>query len=358
MVTMAANEERGAGNVEVAPGEAADVAPSLDPPVSEPIMPRRPCYRRILRRLAKSAAVVFIALTMLSVPYNAYTAGRVAPPPGLSYVMADGIRTRYEQWGTAGTPIVLVHGAFEDSDSWRDLATVLAADHRVYALDLTGSGYSARVAPYTTQHLAAQLTGLVTALSIDHPVLVAHSSGAAVAAEAVLESPQAYSALMFLDGDALPIPHPPGVTWILGPLRTSVLRLGLRSDWVIRSIYAAECGPTCPKLDAAGVEQFRRPYQVAGAEAGLWNMLDHIGGPGLPASRVAQLAQSCLPRAVTFGAEDSAFPADAPYSVAARIGAPAPTIIPGAHHLSLVSHPAAVAATVEALAARAAESAC
>ncbi|MFL6110128.1 MAG: alpha/beta fold hydrolase [Catenulispora sp.] len=355
---MAANEERGAGNTEAAPAEAVGVAPWPEPPAAEPLMARRPWYRRLLRRLAKAAAVVFTTLTLLSVPYNAYTATRVPPPPGLSYVMADGIRTRYEQWGTAGTPIVLVHGAFEDSDTWRDLATVLAADHRVYALDLTGSGYSARVAPYTTQHLAAQLTGLVTTLNIDHPVLVAHSSGAAVAAEAALESPHAFSGLMFLDGDALPIPHPPGVTWILGPLRTSALRLVLRSDWAIRSVYAAECGPACPKLDAAGVERFRRPYQVAGAEAGLWNTLDHIGGPGLPASRVAQLAQSCLPKAVTFGAEDSQFPADAPYSVAARIGAPAPTVIPGAHHLSLVSHPARVAATVEALAARAAESTC
>src|SRR3954471_17450432 len=122
----------------------------------------RPWYRRVLRRLAKAAALAFVTLTMLSVPYNAYTADRVSPPPGLSYVTADGIRTRYEQWGTTGSPIVLVHGAFEDSDTWRDLAAVLARNHRVYALDLTGSGYSARVAPYTPPHLAAQLTGLVT----------------------------------------------------------------------------------------------------------------------------------------------------------------------------------------------------
>jgi pimeloyl-ACP methyl ester carboxylesterase len=228
----------------------------------------------------------------------------------------------------------------------------IVADHRVYALDLTGAGYSARVGPYTTRHLAAQLTGLVTALGLDHPVLVAQSSGAAVAAEAVLESPHAYSGLMFLDGDGLPIPSP-GITWVLGPLRTSALRLVLRSDWAIRTIYASECGPTCPGLDAAGVERFRRPYQVAGAEQGLWDELDGVGGPGLPASRLAQLAHLCLPKAVNFGAQDSMFPADAPQSVAAMIGAPPPTTIPGAHHLSLISHPAAVVAAVEALVARA-----
>jgi pimeloyl-ACP methyl ester carboxylesterase len=334
-----ATDERDAAATEAEPRDVVD-------------LPRRPWHRRVLRRMAKTVAVVFVTLTMLSVPYNAYTAGTVAPPPGLTYITADGIHTRYETWGSGGSPIVLVHGAFEDSDTWQDLAALLAQDHRVYALDLTGSGYSQRVSPYTPQHMAAQLTGLVSALHIDHPILVAHSSGAAVAAEAVLESPQTYSGLMFLDGDGLPIPSP-GVTWVLGPLRTSVLRLVLRSDWGIRTIYASECGPACPRLDAAGVERFRRPYQVAGAEQGLWDTLDTVGGPGLPASRLAQLTKVCVPKAVTFGAQDSMFAANAPQSVAANIGAPAPTVIPGAHHLSLVSHPAQVAASVEALAARA-----
>ncbi|WP_344664369.1 alpha/beta hydrolase [Catenulispora yoronensis] len=279
----------------------------------------------------------------------------------MSYVSADGIRTRFEQWGGAGSPVVLVHGAFEDSDTWQPLATLLARDHRVYALDLTGSGYSARVGPYTTAHLAAQLTGLVAALGLDRPVLVAHSSGAAVAAEAVLESPHAFSGLMFLDGDALPIPHF-GASWALGPFRTSALRLALRSDWVIRTIYAAQCGPACPRLDAAGVDRFRRPYQQAGAEQGLWQMIDSVGGPGLPAARVAELAGLCLPKAVTFGREDDVFPADAPWTVAARIGAPASTVtvtvIDGAHHLSFISHPARVAEAVEGLVARAGAAGC
>jgi pimeloyl-ACP methyl ester carboxylesterase len=334
------------------PEAGSETDPEADREAATGLLPHRPWHRRVLRRLAKTVAVVFVTLTMLSVPYNAYTAGTVAPPPGLTYVTADGIHTRYEAWGTAGSAIVLVHGAFEDSDSWRDLATVLARDHRVYALDLTGSGYSQRASPYTPQHMAAQLTGLVAALGIDHPILVAHSSGAAVAAEAVLESPHTYGGLMFLDGDGLPIPSP-GVTWVLGPLRTSVLHLVLRSDWAIRTIYASECGPTCPRLDAAGVERFRRPYQVAGAEQGLWDTLDTVGGPGLPASRLAQLQQLCLPKAVAFGAQDTMFAAGAPEAVARNIGAPAPTRIQGAHHLSLVSHPAAVAASVEALAARA-----
>lgn len=365
----------------VALGEpVAPDAPAAPNEATVPLIPWRPRTRRTLRRLRRIAATAFIILTMLSVPYNAYTDETVAPPPNLTYVQADGIKTRYEQWGTTNaatnnenttntenaatenaadsTPIVLVHGAFEQSETWQPLAEQLAAHgHRVYALDLTGSGYSARVAPYSPQHLAAQLTGFVDALGIAKPVLVAHSSGAAVAAEAVLESPNRYGGLMFLDGDGLPIPHTSAVA-LLGPLRTSALRLGLRSDWFIRTIYAAQCGPSCPRLNAAGVERFRRPYQVSGAEAGLWTMLSTYGGPGLPASRLDQLPGVCLPKAVTFGAQDSVFTPDAPQSVATMIGAPAPTVIAGAHHLSLVSNPVEVAATVEALVGRAAAGAC
>ena len=43
------------------------------------------------------------------------------------------------------------------------------------------------------------------------------------------------------------------------------------------------------------------------------------------------------------------FSHSAPYEVARTIGAPSPTVIPGAHHLSLVSHPDQVAAAIAGL---------
>ena len=68
---------------------------------------------------------------------------------GLTYLQTGDIRTRYRQWGTTGTPIVLVHGFIESADTWQPTASRLAAaGHRVYALDLDGWGYSQRVAPF------------------------------------------------------------------------------------------------------------------------------------------------------------------------------------------------------------------
>ncbi|WP_221268216.1 alpha/beta fold hydrolase [Streptomyces sp. TLI_185] len=318
--------------------------------------PRRARLRRWLRRIALACTVLLAVVTTASLAYNAFTARRAAPPRGLRYVQAADVRTRYQTWGTTGSPVVLVHGAFEQVDTWARLAPLLARDHRVFALDLTGDGYSERRGPYTVSHFTRQLLGFLSAMHLggpgERPLLVGHSSGAAVVAEAALRAPARIGGVMLLDGDALNTgAGPPSALkyLLIDPYRTSLLRLGLGADWLIRSFYDAQCGPACPPLNAAGLEQWRRPLRVPGAEAALWSMLGE-GVPGLPASEVAQLAAVGIPKSVVFGAEDDVFSRQTPQQTARRIGAPRPTLIPKARHLTMISSPHEVAAAVEALA--------
>ncbi|HEX2314620.1 MAG TPA: alpha/beta hydrolase [Thermomonospora sp.] len=320
---------------------------------------RPPRWRRRVRRLLIALVALLTVTTGASLVFNAVTAERAEPPPGLTYVQAADVKTRYRTWGTRGRPVVLVHGAFESADTWARLAPLLARDHRVYALDLTGSGYSARRGPYTTGHLASQLLGFLDAMGLtgagQRPVLVGHSSGAAVVAEATLRAPGRIGGLLLLDGDALDTgagSRTPVTRLFIDPYRTTLLRLALGSDWLIRTIYESQCGPACPSLDRAGVDVWRRPYQVAGAERGVWESVA-AGGPGLPADRVALLRGTGVPASVVFGADDDVFSADTPAETAARVGAPPPTLVPGARHLPMISHPDTVAAAVRALVARA-----
>ncbi|TDD64348.1 alpha/beta hydrolase [Actinomadura rubrisoli] len=311
--------------------------------------PRRGRLRRWGRRLLIALPVLVVAATSSSLSYNAATAGRAREPAGLEFVQADGIRTRYLHWGTRGTPIVLVHGAAESADTWRSVAPLLAARHRVFALDLTGWGYSERRGPYDTAHQAAQLLGFLDALRLDRAALVGHSSGAGVIAAAALRAPGRAAGLVFVDGDALDTGAGAGADRLRlvlrDPFRTTLLRLAVRSDRVIRTIYGAQCGPSCPRLDRAGVDRWRRPLQVAGAERALWRMRGVIG---LPAGRVAGLAGIAVPKAVVFGADDDVFSRSAPSETARRIGAPPPVIVPGARHLALISHPRQVADAITA----------
>jgi pimeloyl-ACP methyl ester carboxylesterase len=59
-----------------------------------------------------------------------------------------------------------------------------------------------------------------------------------------------------------------------------------------------------------------------------------------------------MPKSVVFGSQDPVFSAATPQQTAARIGAPAATLLPGGRHLTMISDPAPVAASIEALAAR------
>src|SRR5437879_1985941 len=202
---------------------------------------------------------VITAATVFSFGYNAATRRRATPPVGSSSVQTGDISTRYRQWGENGTPIVLVHGFIESADTWQDVAVRLAAaGHRVYALDLDGFGYSQRVAPFDLDHQTSQLLEFIKALHLERPIVVGHSSGAAIVAAATLRDPQAVGGLMFLDGDGLATgagARTPLTNLLIDPYRTTLLRLVVRSDTLVQAVYRRACGPGCPKLDAAGIDQ-------------------------------------------------------------------------------------------------------
>lgn len=319
--------------------------------------------RRILRQCVIAGLVCVLSFTGFSFVYNLATEGAVPPPAGLTYVQTGNILTRYREWGTSGTPVLLLHGFIESADTWAPTAELLARDHRVYAIDLDGYGYTQRVAPYDTAHLTQQVLDFISVMHLQRPIVVGHSSGAAVAAAVALAEPDDVGGVMFLDGDALPLDGTANGgrdssgsgLWLPQPYRTTLLRLVLRSDDAIRAIYAETCGPQCAPLTEAGIEQWRRPFQVAGAEPAAFAVLD-AGIPSVPVAGLRELAGLPMPKSVVFGADDSEYPPGDAAQTAARIGAPAPTLIPGARHLALISDPAAVAAAVRELAVRAEDS--
>ena len=314
-----------------------------------------PRARRRARRLAFGVLAVWLFLTLGSVSYNAATGHIPARPAGLTFVRTGDFNTRYLAWGTTGSPIVLVPGAFETADTFAALGANLARDHRVFSLDLTGTGYSDARAPFTAAHLAAQLLDFLTAMRLtgaDAPLLVGHSSGAAVVGRAAVDRPGAVAAVMFLDGDAAPLPVPSFVGLLFtDPYRTTLLRLGLRSDWVVRQIYSSQCGPLCPPLNAAGIQLWRRPLQQSGTSRALSSMLRH-GIPTMTSAQLDTLRSLSIPKSVVFGSNDPQYARSAPGKVAARIGAPAPILVPG-RHLTMISSPDQVASAVRQLAARA-----
>ncbi|HEY0933142.1 MAG TPA: alpha/beta hydrolase, partial [Trebonia sp.] len=251
---------------------------------------------------------------------------------------------------TTGTPVVLVPGAFETADTFAELGPVLGATHRVYAIDLTGTGYSAPSPPYSAVHQGGQLLAFLTAKGLsgaNAAVLVGHSAGAAVVGMAAVNGGTRYArGIVFLDGDAEPLGGPGFLGWLLvDPYRTSLLRLGLSQDWLIRKIYRSQCGPSCAALSAAGVQTWRRPLQQPGFAGELDYVLRH-GITSMTAGQFVALRNVRLPKLVIYGVDDPQMSAADETATAQRIGAPSPVTVPG-RHLTMISSPAPLAAALD-----------
>ncbi len=102
-----------------------------------------------------------------------------------------GIELAYDVRGTAGDPVVLVHGSLVDRHSWDLVAPALAHSMEVVTYDRRGHGeseYAPR--PHPVRDDAADLAGLLEALNT-HPVhVVAHSYGGAVALRLAIDRPE------------------------------------------------------------------------------------------------------------------------------------------------------------------------
>ena len=106
------------------------------------------------------------------------------PAHGRPVVIAGEVALNVVERGS-GTPVVLIHGLPSSAYDWGETPAALAdRGHRVVAYDRAGFGYSSRPAPadarYTYESNAADLKGLLDALSIDRASLVGWSYGGAV----------------------------------------------------------------------------------------------------------------------------------------------------------------------------------
>jgi pimeloyl-ACP methyl ester carboxylesterase len=324
---------------------------------AEPTRLPRTRLRRVGRAAAIGAAALAVAVTAASFCYNLATDGPVARPAGLLMVSAGGFDTRYLTWGTSGSPVVLVPGAFETADTFAALGAVLGTDHRVFAIDLSGTGYSTASPPFDAAHLADQLLAFTKAMGLEGanaPVLVGHSSGAAVVGMAALQAAahgqrgsDAVAGVVFLDGDATPLGAPSFLGWLLiNPYRTTILRLALSSSSLIRNVYASQCGPMCAPLTPAGVETWRQPLRQPGFEQAITYTMRH-GIPAMTDAELAQLRATAIPKRVIYGANDPQMSATDAAQAAERIGAPAPITVQG-RHLTMISSPGQLAAAIRA----------
>ena len=102
--------------------------------------------------------------------------------PKLRRVRGDGITLQLAEWPGAGHTIIAIHGLSANSRWWDTVASGLAPQHRVLALDLRGRGHSDKPATgYTLAHHGRDILALLDDLALERVVLMGHSLGAFIA---------------------------------------------------------------------------------------------------------------------------------------------------------------------------------
>src|SRR5579859_7059058 len=171
-------------------------------PSAGPSRPRR--FRRVVKVAGIAIVTLVAVVTAASFGYNLATGGPAPRPAHLLFARGGGWDTRYLEWGTHGTPVVLIPGAFETAGTFAALGPMLATNHRVFAIDLSGTGYSAPNPRFSAGHLAGQISAFDATEKLtgpDAPILVGHSAGAADVGITALENPGSIKGVIFLDGD-------------------------------------------------------------------------------------------------------------------------------------------------------------
>ena len=221
------------------------------------------------------------------------------------------------------TTIILVHGAFAESSSWRGVTARLTPDHRViaYANPLRGIASD-----------AAGLSELVR--SIDGPVvLVGHSYGGTVITAL---SPDVGSIVGLVYVAAFAPDHGENALGLTGKFPGSTLGETVRSyplgdgtnDLVVdRDLFPGQFAADVPAADAAVQARTQRPIR------------DYALGEAQPAETPAW---KTLPSWFVFGDADKNIPVEGLRFMAERAGAVSIKEIPGASHSVMVSQPAAV----------------
>jgi N-formylmaleamate deformylase len=95
-------------------------------------------------------------------------------------------RFHYVSWGAEQTELpcaLLLHGITSSALSWVRVGPELAGRYRVYALDQRGHGESIKpsAGAYSLRHSADDAAAFLEALDLEHPLLMGHSWGGAIA---------------------------------------------------------------------------------------------------------------------------------------------------------------------------------
>lgn len=145
----------------------------------------------------KHSSILAVCLLLLFSIYGEASAKTQWPHVAIS---KDGTPISYEVFGTGEPTLVFVHGWSCDSRYWRAQVPVFSKKHRVVVLDLAGHGHSGMArTTYSMKAFGEDVKAVTNAMGSSKVILVGHSMGGSVIAEAARLMPDRVLALIGID---------------------------------------------------------------------------------------------------------------------------------------------------------------
>jgi len=246
-----------------------------------------------------------------------------APPATLSQDWGQqktfdyhGIKINYYEAGQ-GPPVLLLHGFVACAYTWRHLIPPLAAEHRVFTLDLKGHGYSDRPADghYALSDQAEMVADFIQRQGRRDLVIMGHSMGGVIALMTYLKlrdaDPGCINKLVLIDSPGYPQKLPwglrlvkiPGLNRVLSPL----LSTRFASALVLKKCYYNNEAVTEEQIDT---------YAYFGSLPGTAAVVRQTTRQLVPAKNeiealIAQYQTIKIPVLIIWGKEDDVVPLEA-----------------------------------------------
>ncbi len=258
-------------------------------------------------------------------------------------IEVEGLPTRYLMAGE-GPPLLLLHGVGDNAFDWQWVMPALAHTYQVYALDLPGSGGSAKPLPdYSPAFFARFATAFLDALGVERAAVVGNSLGGLVGLRLALSGPERVAALGLVSSGglgrevtyalrslALPGFGKLAVAW--GKRRPGALQRALgRSALLFAHPWRV------PREWIK--EQYRLARLPGFLEAQLATVRAQVGLRGQREVLVDRLSHLKVPTLVVWGARDRVLPYSQGQEAAARLPEGTLELVPDCGHAPHVEQP-------------------
>jgi pimeloyl-ACP methyl ester carboxylesterase len=273
------------------------------------------------------------------------------PPPTLSQDWGQqktfdyhGIKINYYEAGQ-GPPIILLHGFGACAYVWHNLIPPLAAEHRVFTLDLKGHGYSDKPADghYLVSDQADIVTDFIRRQDLHDLVIMGHSMGGGVTLMTYLKlretDPERIKKLVLIDSAGYPQKMP----WFIRMAKVPGLNTALSKVLPARFATALVLKKCYYNKDAVTEEQINT-YAYFGSLPGAAAAISQTARQLVPKEfdgLIAQYKTIKAPVLIIWGREDEVVPLSVGENFKRDIPGSQLVIIPHCGHIPLEEEPLA-----------------